>query len=280
MLPFHPRMMHYNAAMTTTQPLLHRLGIRVRRLRLERGLMSREAAMRAGLSPRFYSQLEGGRANIAYTRLAAVAQALEVPLARLVDDAEEDSRRPVVGLLGLRGAGKSTVGSLVAESLSVPFVELDERIEASANLSLSEIFALHGESWYRRLAAKAVRDLVEAGRPCVVALPGGIVQDAAAFRLLRERCVTAWLKARPQDHMDRVLAQGDRRPMANRANAMDELRQILAQREPYYRQADVAVDTSRRGAGQVAASVVSSLLRVGWQVQGADAAHATGKEPS
>lgn len=234
--------------------------------------MSREAAERAGLSPRFYSELEAGRANIAYTRLAAVARALDVTPARLVDDSEDESHRPVIALLGLRGAGKSTVGPIVAESLSMPFVELDERIEASANLSLAEIFALHGESWYRRLATEAVRDIVDAGKPRVVALPGGIVHDAEAWRMLRERCMTAWLKARAQEHMDRVLRQGDRRPMANRADAMDELRQILGQREPFYRQADVAVDTSRRGAEQVAASIVSSLARLGWQVDAAETA--------
>ena len=264
-------MWHYTAAMEV-KPLLERLGARVRRLRLDRGLTSRDAAAKAGLSQRFYSQLEGGRANIAYTRLAAVATALDVPLARLVDDGDEDAPRQVLGLLGLRGAGKSTVGPLVAESLGVPFIELDERIEASANLSVTEVFNLHGESWYRRLAAKALRDLIEAGEPCVVALPGGIAQDPEAWRLLSERCLVAWLKARPQDHMDRVLRQGDRRPMANRANAMDDLRQLLEQREPYYRQADITVDTSRRGADHAAATLVASLVRIGWGSERREAA--------
>ena len=250
--------------MSDDAQVLARLGARVRAQRHARGLTSREAAARAGLSPRFYSQLEGGRANIAFTRLAAVAAALDVPVTRLVDDADE-APRPVVALVGLRGAGKSTVGPLLARTLDVPFLELDERIEAAANLSVTEIFALHGESFYRRLAAEALRELVDAGRAIVVAVPGGLVQDPAARRLLHERCLTAWLRARPQDHFDRVQRQGDRRPMANRANAMDELRQILAQREPLYRQADVSVDTSRRDAEGVARSLATSIARHGWR---------------
>ena len=252
--------------------LLPALGSRVRRLRADRGLTAREVAERAGLSLRFYGQLEGGQANIAFTRLAAVAQALEVPLSQLVDDAEDAgllASRHVVGLLGLRGAGKSTVGPLVAKRLGVPFVELDEKIEERAGLSLPEIFAMHGEAWYRRLAAGALKDLVHAGEPCVAALPGGIVQDEEAWRLLKDRCATAWLRARPADHMDRVARQGDRRPMADRADAMGELRALLQSREPYYRQADVVVDTSRRDADEGASAVATGLQRLGWRVGGA-----------
>jgi XRE family aerobic/anaerobic benzoate catabolism transcriptional regulator len=268
LLPLRRERALYCSNMTATDPLLSSLGARVRRLRADRGLTSREVAERSGLSLRFYGQLENGSANIAFTRLAAVAHALEVPLSRLVDDAADAgalASRPVVGLLGLRGAGKSTVGPLVARSLGVPFVELDESIEERAGLSLPEIFAMHGEAWYRRLAEGALKDLVHEGEPCVVALPGGIVQDEEAWRLVKERCATAWLRARPADHMDRVARPGDRRPMADRADAMGELRALLASREPAYRQADVVVDTSRRGAAESAAAVASGLHRLGWR---------------
>lgn len=250
--------------------LLLSLASRVRRLRADRGLTAREVAERAGLSLRFYGQLEGGTANIAFTRLAAVAQALEVPLSRLVDDAEEAAslgRRHVACLLGLRGAGKSSIGPFLAGQLGVPFVELDERIEERAGLSLPEIFAMHGEPWYRRLATASLKDIVHAGESCVVALPGGIVQDEEAWRLLKDRCATAWLKASPGDHMARVARQGDRRPMADRADAMGELKALLRMREPYYRQADVVVDTSRRNAEDVAFAVATGLQRLGWRLE-------------
>lgn len=252
-----------------SETLLQELAARVRRLRADRGLTAREVATRAGLSLRFYGQLEGGTANIAYTRLAAVADALEVPLGRLVEDdgtRGDLGARHVLGLLGLRGAGKSSVGKLVAQRLGTRFVELDERIEERAGLSLPEIFAMHGEAFHRRLATAALEDIVHQGEPCVVALPGGIVHDERAWRLLRERCATAWLKARPEDHMARVTRQGDRRPMADRADAMGELKALLVAREPYYRQADVVVDTSRRNAEDVASAVASGLERLGWRL--------------
>ncbi len=266
--------MQYHACNMTdsTAPaeLLRALGGRCRQLRADRGLTAREVAERARLSLRFYSLLEAGEANIAFTRLAAVAHALEVPLESLVGTAADGAplqARPVIALVGLRGAGKSTVGQLLAERLGVPFVELDDRIERRAGLSLAELFALHGEALHRRLGAAVLRDLVHAGEPCVAALPGGIVQDDDAWPLARARCATAWLKARPRDHMDRVLRQGDQRPMANRADAMGELKALLAAREPAYRQADVVVDTSRRNAEDVASAVASGLQRLGWRAE-------------
>jgi len=247
--------------------LLEGLAERVRRARGALGLTAREAAGRAGLSLRFYGQLEGGTANIAFTRLCAVARALEIDAGQLVGDGAEAAarrRRPVVALLGLRGAGKSTLGPAVAKRLGAPFVELDERIEERAGMSAAEIFALHGEAFHRRLGTEALRELVAAGEDCVVAMPGGIVHDPAALELVRERCITAWLRARPQDHMQRVLKQGDRRPMADRANAMGELRALLAAREPLYRQADLVVDTSRGTIAAGAQSLVAGLAKLGW----------------
>lgn len=251
-----------------TDKLLERIGRRVRSLRSARGLTAKETAGRAGLSPRFYSDLEGGKANIAVGRLAAVARALEVPLEVLVAEREPvetgGPSRTAVALLGLRGAGKSTLGRRCATELGLDFVELDDLIERAAGMSLPELFALHGEPYYRRLTLQSLSSLLATGRPCVIALPGGIVQDEEALALIRRRCTTVWLKARPQDHMDRVVGQGDERPMAGRRDAMAELRAILAAREPLYRQADLVIDTSGREPERVTNELVRALGGVGW----------------
>ena len=250
--------MHYNALRmdARTAALLHRLAGRVRALRHERGLTVRAVAERADLSPRFVAQLEAGDANIAIGRLAAVADALTVPLAELVADAEPHA---VIGLLGLRGAGKSTVGPRLARALAIPFVELDAAIEEKAGLDLSTIFTLHGELYYRRLETECLAERVEAARPCVIALSGGIVRNADAWTLVRRHCRTVWLKANPEDHMQRVLDVGDRRPIEGRKNAMAELRTLLASREPHYREAELAIDTSRRTVSQVVGELEVAL---------------------
>jgi len=244
------------------------VGRRVRALRTGLGLTARETAERSGLSARFYSDLEGGKANIAIGRLAAVARALDVPLEDLVRSAEPRPEaapaRSVIALLGLRGAGKSSLGRSAATKLGLPFVELDERIELAAGLRLPEIFALHGEAYYRRLTLQALRALLAEERPCLVALPGGIVQDEIAFELVRTHCTTAWLKARPQDHMDRVVDQGDSRPMAGRRDAMAELRSLLIDREPLYRRADLVVDTAGRDIVAATAALVAALAADGY----------------
>ncbi len=279
-------------------PLLQRLAGRVRRLRKERGLTALTLAERAGLSLRFVAQLEAGQANIAVLRLEALARALGVSAAALSAEAEGDARADGararlerlldgrseaeverclgaaelalgaarargVALLGLRGAGKSTLGPQLAAALGVPFVELDDRIEEAAGLSLTELFALHGESYYRRLETQCLSGLIALGRPFVVALGGGVVQNDDAFRLARTHCTTVWLRARPEDHMGRVLAQGDRRPIAGRGDAMAELQAILAAREPQYRQADVTVDTSHHGPRTLEA-LLRAVERAGW----------------
>lgn len=244
--------------------LLASIGGRVRQARLGLGMTLRELAEAAGLSVRFVSQLEAGEANIAVGRLAAVAAALAVPLSELV---AAEARPRFVALIGLRGAGKSTLGPRVARSLGVEFVELDERIEEAAGLKLPEIFALHGEGYYRRLEAQALAALVADGAPSVVALPGGIVGNEEAWTLARRHFTTVWLRADPEEHMDRVLLQGDRRPMANRPNAMAELRAILAAREPRYAEADVTIDTSRLDRVAAARAVVAELAARGWRAR-------------
>ena len=276
--------------------VLTRVGARVREERQERGMTAKQLAERSGLSARFISQLEGGKGNIAIGRLEQVAQALGTPLESLVADpvvgdikqaiysvlrgrSPDDLRRALgmleqlldvdrpraVALLGLRGAGKSSVGPAIAEVLGLRFVELDQRIEAAAGLRLGEVFALHGEPYYRRLETRCLLALFAEAEPCVVALSGGIVHNDEAFALVRRHTTSVWLKAGPEDHMARVLEQGDSRPMANRRDAMAELRSILRSREPLYRQADVRVDTSSLSLDGVVSELGSTLGGHGWR---------------
>lgn len=237
--------------------MLERVSRRVRARRVELGWTAKQLAERSGLSPRFVSELEAGRGNISIGRLASVAQALAVDPARLVE-AVDAARRPI-GLLGLRGAGKTTLGRRLARTLRVRFVELDEAIEDAAGLSLSEIFSLHGEAYYRRLELGALTEVVQADGGVVVALSGGIVGNEPAWDLVRSRCRTVWLRADPEDHMQRVLDQGDRRPVAGRVDAMQELRSILAAREPRYREAGIHVETSGRTEDATLRALVEAI---------------------
>jgi XRE family aerobic/anaerobic benzoate catabolism transcriptional regulator len=227
----------------------------VRSARRERGFSRATLARAAGLSERFLSEVEAGRGNISVLRLASLAEALGV-----VPGALLEASGPVrVALLGLRGAGKSTVGRLLAKRLGVPFLELDALVEEAAGLPIAELFAVHGEPYFRRLERETLARLLSGGGPFVLAAGGGIVGDADTYSLLRRGCATVWLRARPEEHMARVVAQGDLRPMARRSDALAELRGILEARSPLYRRADHVVDTSRttpeRAAERIAAVV-------------------------
>lgn len=225
--------------------LLAALGRQCRELRTRCGFTLRELARQSGLSPRFLVQVEGGCGNISVRNLAHLAAALGTTPAALLAGAGNAAQAPVVALLGLRGAGKTSVGRKLARRLRVPFVELDRRVEEAAGLTLAEIFALHGESYFRRLEREAQERILDEGRPLVLATGGGLVTSPESFELLRRRALTVWLRARPEDHWNRVVQQGDRRPMADHPEAMAELRRLLALREPLYAQAGATIDTSR-----------------------------------
>lgn len=240
--------------------LLERLAAKLRDLRLRRGLTAKETAARAGISLRFYHGLEAGAVNVSITKLASVAEVLGVSLSELF---RTDGKRPVA-LLGLRGAGKSTIGPKLAKTLGCTYIELDDLIEREADLSLEQIFSIHGEPYYRKLESDCLQKVLARGEPGVIAMPGGVVRNEGAFAAIRSGCTTVWLKARPEDHMRRVWAQGDRRPMANRANAMEELKNILRDREPFYEQAEIHVDTSARTVPGSVKLLQAELRRRGW----------------
>lgn len=224
------------------------LGARVRELRHEASLTLAELAERTGLSSRYLVSLEGGDGNISLLRLFELSEALGVSAATLVAHAEEaraaDPEKHKVALVGLRGAGKTTVGRALAAATGATFVELDGLIAERAGMSLSMIFEMHGEAHFRKLEHEALVHLLEESAPMVVATGGSLVTAEATFALLRRGTHTVWLKARAEEHWDRVVAQGDGRPMKGRANAMNELRSLLKSRAPLYGRAELTLDTS------------------------------------
>lgn len=222
----------------------------------------RALAKKAGVSERFLVQLEAGTGNISVARLEDVAEGLGSTGADLLAIASRGVKlgseaRAVLALVGLRGAGKSSIGAAVAERLGVPFVELDELIVREAQMTLSTIFEIHGERYYRGIEREVLRRLLAAGKPMVVATGGSIVTDAETWGLLRSRARTIWLKAAPRDHWSRVVAQGDVRPMRDRPRAMNELQALLTRREPLYEMADEVIDTT----GRLPSAIVESVLR-------------------
>lgn len=239
---------------------LAHLGRAVRARRQERGLTLGALSERAAVSPRFLAALEAGDGNISVARLCDVAHALGTTAAALLEGVDTaDPRARPVALLGLRGAGKSTIGPKLAARLGVPFVEIDRLVEHAAGMSLSEVFELHGEAYYRKLEREALADVVSRSERAVIATGGSIVHDAESFELLRKSATTVWLKARPEEHMARVVAQGDERPMANREDAMEELRTLFAARAALYVQAAHVVDTSVLGVEGAVEALAAAL---------------------
>jgi XRE family aerobic/anaerobic benzoate catabolism transcriptional regulator len=230
--------------------VLHALGSKVNEARTARGWTLRELAERSGVSVRFLVQLEAGRGNISIRRLADLADAFGVTPSDLLRPEQPFPAR-LVALLGLRGAGKTTIGRQLARRLHVRFVELDRRIEKAANMSLAEIFSMYGEDHYRRLERDTLAAVVAENRSIVLATGGGIVASPETYALLKKHASTVWLRATPEDHWQRVVSQGDRRPMADHPQAMANLRALLAAREPLYAGADRIVDTSGRAVEDI-----------------------------
>lgn len=241
--------------------LLRSLGGAVRARRNDLGLTMKTLASRAGVSERFLAQLETGSGNISVARLQDVAEALGTSASDLLAVRGDAATRPtrVVALLGLRGAGKSTLGPEVARRLGVAFFELDALVAREAGMPLSTIFEMHGEAWFRRLEQDVLRRFLDGHDAAVLATGGSLVTARETYELLRRRATTVWLRARPQDHWDRVLRQGDARPMRNRANAMSELKALLQTRKPLYSLADHVVDTSSASFEEAAAHVVEAV---------------------
>jgi XRE family aerobic/anaerobic benzoate catabolism transcriptional regulator len=267
------------------------MGRHAREARERRGMARKAISQNAGVSERYLAQLEAGEANASVLLLRSVARALDLPLTELLDPREssveqrlihrlldglpahrlEDvvfrlmrdfgdeasARRRRVALIGLRGAGKSTLGSALAAASQTEFVELDREIEREAGISLSEVFLLYGQAGYRRIERHCLERLIRAHPEMVMTVGGGIVSEPETYNLLLRNCFTVWVKASPDEHMARVVAQGDLRPMQGNAEAMKDLARILDARESLYQKADITLDTS----GDDPAQSLSKLRR-------------------
>jgi XRE family aerobic/anaerobic benzoate catabolism transcriptional regulator len=262
-------------------PLLVALGERVRALRSRRGMTRKALSQAAEVSERHLANLEYGEGNASILVLQQVAAALQCSLAELIGDVSTSSpewllirellqgrddadlrrvrlaigellgtggasqgSRSCIALIGLRGAGKSTLGQLLADDLGFPFIELSRSIEKIAGCSVSEIQALYGQNAYRRYERRALEEVIQTHPEAVIATPGGLVSDLTTFNLMLTHCTSVWLQADPQDHMSRVIDQGDMRPMAASKEAMEDLRGILAGRAAFYSKAQMHLDTS------------------------------------
>lgn len=255
------------------------LGVHIKSIRKGKKLSRQALAEKAQLSHRFIAHLEGGQGNISVGNLSSLAFALGVPLSVLVTPSSEETKsihieiaqmlvsaplkklekfhtflrenqamphHDLIVLMGLRGAGKSTIGPLLGQRLGYNFLELDDVVQDMTGLEMGEMFEMHGESYYREMERTALESLTERGEPLVISVSGGIVNDAISFRILKEQTLLIWLQAKPYQHMERVISQGDKRPMRNRPNAMAELNKILVSRRALYSQAHLSLDTSEK----------------------------------
>jgi XRE family transcriptional regulator, aerobic/anaerobic benzoate catabolism transcriptional regulator len=263
-------------------PFLLRIGEKVRTMRSRRGMSRKVLARHSDVSERYLAQLESGEGNCSIQLLRRIADAMSVPVAELVDDRPERPlettlleqflarlstadvaearelliarfggpsiamRRDRIALIGLRGGGKSTIGALLAESLGVPFIELDRVIEQRSGMPLGEMIEMFGQETFRRAERTALESVLQEHPRLVLATGGGLVTEPATYELLLASCMTVWVRADPDQHMQRVIAQGDLRPMADNARAMDDLVAILKSREPLYARADIVLDTAEK----------------------------------
>ncbi|HZS67210.1 MAG TPA: helix-turn-helix transcriptional regulator [Burkholderiales bacterium] len=236
---------------------LARLGERVRAWRTEHGMSRKTLAVASGVSERYLAQLEAGQGNISVLLLRKIARAMGVAVERLVR--EEDGVEKPIALIGLRGAGKSTLGAKLAASMSLPFVELDREVEKEAGAPLTEVFAMYGQDAFRRFERRALERVLAEQPRAVIATGGSLVTDPGTYDLLLERCRCIWLRASAQEHMARVLAQGDTRPFKGRSAALDEIRKLLADRERLYGRAGTVVDTSGKSVRQALAELKKAV---------------------
>jgi len=276
-----------------TDAYLRRLGERVRTLRTQRGMTRKALAQHAKVSERYLAQLEAGLGNGSIILLRRIARAIGLPVTQLVHEGSEpaldlvllsqflerlpppalaqartmllkhfsessgDERHQRIALIGLRGSGKSTLGRLLAERLGVPFIELDREIEKRSGATLSEIFDMFGQETFRRAEREALDEVLRQHRDFVIATSGSIVTEPGTLELLLASCFTVWVRAEPEEHMKRVMAQGDMRPMANSARAMEDLISILRSREPLYAKAEFELSTT----GKTPEQNLAELLR-------------------
>jgi XRE family aerobic/anaerobic benzoate catabolism transcriptional regulator len=252
-----------NAPLTPAQhesAYLARLGGRVRALRDGIRMTRRSLAESSGVSERYLAQLEAGRGNISVLLLRKIAQAMNTGIEALVrdDDARRTPKRRVA-LIGLRGAGKSSLGTKLAAHLGAPFVELDSEVEREAGTRLGEVFSLYGQEAFRRFEQRALDRVLRTHDDVVIATGGSLVTDPDTYNRVLEDCCTIWLKASAEEHMARVIAQGDLRPFKGRAAALEEIRRLLAGRERLYARADAVVDTSGRTIKQSLADLRRAL---------------------
>ncbi len=273
-------------ALRDSEVYLRHLGERVRTLRNQRGMSRKVLAQHAKVSERYLAQLEVGKGNCSIVLLRRIARAIGLPVTQLVNEGAdpaldlvlltqfierlpakavseardlllkhfgepaEDLRRRRIALIGLRGGGKSTLGRLLAGRLGVLFVELDREIERRSGASLSEIFDMFGQETFRRAEREALQDVLRHHRHFVMATSGSIVTDPGTMELLLSSCFTVWVRAEPEDHMRRVIEQGDMRPMANSGRAMEDLVAILKSREPLYAKAEASLNTTGKSPEQ------------------------------
>jgi XRE family transcriptional regulator, aerobic/anaerobic benzoate catabolism transcriptional regulator len=281
-----------HAEVRDTGAYLLRLGERVRTLRNQRGMTRKALAQHAHVSERYLAQLETGKGNGSIVLLRRIARAIGLPVTQLVHEGAEpaldmvllsqflerlsppslseardlllkhfsepsdDTRRRRIALIGLRGGGKSTLGRLLAERLGTPFIELDREIERRSGTTLSEIFDMFGQETFRRAEREALDEVLRQHPGFVMATSGSIVTEPGTLELLLASCLTVWVKAEPDEHMQRVMAQGDMRPMAKSARAMQDLMSILRSREPLYAKAEVALSTSGKTPEQNVAELL------------------------
>ena len=289
-------------AVRDTDVYLRRLGERVRTLRTQRGMTRKALAQHAKVSERYLAQLEAGLGNGSIVLLRRIARAIGLPVTQLVHEGSEpaldlvllsqflerlppqalaqartlllkhfsessaDKRHQRIALIGLRGSGKSTLGRLLAERLGVPFIELDREIEKRSGATLSEIFDMFGQETFRRAEREALDEVLRQHRNFVIATSGSIVTEPGTLELLLASCFTVWVRAEPEEHMKRVLAQGDMRPMANSARAMEDLISILRSREPLYAKAEFALSTTGKTPEQNLAELLRAVAVPGNRV--------------